>query len=614
MTNLGLTILLTLFFTTSLFSQQLIINEVSQGTGSSEYVEFVVIGSPTCSTPVPCIDLRKVIIDDNNGYFAPGSGTGIAAGAVRFADNPFWSCITQGTYIVIYNELSPNGSLPPDDVSSADGNCRLVIPASSSLLEMTTVNSPSTTTNLYPPDISWAIGGSWAPLAMSNSNDSFQIPNLSINGTPLHAVSWGNNTNGSIIYFSGSSNLKVYSFVNTTSNDWNNQSNWVAGDVGVNETPGYANNSANDSWIASINPQCGIVVPMILTSIVVNETCVNSCNGAVNVSILNGTAPYSFLWSNGETTQNILNLCFGLYSLVVTDAGGCTSSLNVTVTAGVENSVMAINEVGPFTVTASSIQLIVNSSGGTWTSNCASCLTSLGVFNPQVSGIGTFEVCYNSGNLVCPTIDCNLIVVTENCNPQSVLEQFSICPEDSLLVFSIWENTSGNYSQVFTGENGCDSTHTFQLSLFDVNSINESFLICENDSIEVFGNWVKNAGIFSETAIDAHGCKFNHTVQVNENTCVIEPLIIFVPNSFTPNGDGTNDVFKIEIIGGIVHTGFIMNRWGNQIASFNENSISWDGKNLNNQLVENGVYTYVFNYSSNEEVRGEKRGFVAVIR
>ena len=98
MTNLGLTILLTLFFTTSLFSQQLIINEVSQGTGSSEYVEFVVIGSPTCSTPVPCIDLRKVIIDDNNGYFAPGSGTGIAAGAVRFADNPFWSCITQGTY------------------------------------------------------------------------------------------------------------------------------------------------------------------------------------------------------------------------------------------------------------------------------------------------------------------------------------------------------------------------------------------------------------------------------------------------------------------------------------------------------------------------------------
>jgi hypothetical protein len=68
-----------------LFAQQLIINEISQGTGSSEYVEFVVIGTPTCVTPVPSLDLRKVIIDDNNGYFAPGSGTGIAGGAVRFA-------------------------------------------------------------------------------------------------------------------------------------------------------------------------------------------------------------------------------------------------------------------------------------------------------------------------------------------------------------------------------------------------------------------------------------------------------------------------------------------------------------------------------------------------
>ena len=55
-----------------LSAQQLIINEVSQGTGSSEYVEFVVIGTPTCITPVPSLDLRKVIIDDNNGYFAPG--------------------------------------------------------------------------------------------------------------------------------------------------------------------------------------------------------------------------------------------------------------------------------------------------------------------------------------------------------------------------------------------------------------------------------------------------------------------------------------------------------------------------------------------------------------
>ena len=126
--NKVLVLSLLLLFSKLLNAQQLIINEISQGTGSSEYVEFVVIGIPTCVTPVPSLDLRKVIIDDNNGYFAAGSGTGIAGGAVRFANIPFWQSISQGTYIVIYNDASPNTSLPADDISTPDGNCRLVFP------------------------------------------------------------------------------------------------------------------------------------------------------------------------------------------------------------------------------------------------------------------------------------------------------------------------------------------------------------------------------------------------------------------------------------------------------------------------------------------------------
>ena len=112
------------FLISSFQAQHLIINEVSQGTGTSEYVEFVVIGTPTCASPIPGFDLRKVIIDDNNGNFATGSGTGIAPGAIRFANSTFWQNIPQGTLIVIYNETSANPSLPPDDLSLNDGTCR----------------------------------------------------------------------------------------------------------------------------------------------------------------------------------------------------------------------------------------------------------------------------------------------------------------------------------------------------------------------------------------------------------------------------------------------------------------------------------------------------------
>ena len=80
---------LTVLISFQSYSQQLIINEVSQGSGNAEYVELLVVGTPSCQTPVSCMDIRGVVIDDNNGYFAAGSGTGIASGALRFANNPF---------------------------------------------------------------------------------------------------------------------------------------------------------------------------------------------------------------------------------------------------------------------------------------------------------------------------------------------------------------------------------------------------------------------------------------------------------------------------------------------------------------------------------------------
>lgn len=54
-----------IFISFNSFAQQLLINEISQGSGAKEYVEFIVAGNPTCQTPVPCLDLRGVLIDAN---------------------------------------------------------------------------------------------------------------------------------------------------------------------------------------------------------------------------------------------------------------------------------------------------------------------------------------------------------------------------------------------------------------------------------------------------------------------------------------------------------------------------------------------------------------------
>ena len=596
------------------FGQQLIINEISQGTGSSEYVEFVVIGSPTCTTPVPSLDLRKVIIDDNNGYFATGSGTGIASGAVRFANIPFWQSVPQGTYIVIYNETSHNAALPPNDLSLTDGNCRLIIPASSTLLEKTTV-SPTTTNTAYPPDPDWTSGGAWNQLAMANSDDSFQVPTIPSTGIPFHSVSWGNNSNNTIIYFSGSASGKVFSFTNNTSNNWNTQANWTAGNVGVNETPGAPNNVANDAWIATMNPQCSINPGLSLMLNPTNETCANACDGAITTSVTNGQAPFSYEWSNGAASANLTNLCPGTYSLEVTTATGCSVVQSVTILGGQSNANATIQNAGPFTDTDPTHQIIATNSGGTWTSTCGSCLSSTGVFNPQVAGIGTWQICYSLGAGACSDQQCINVVVTDGCSPQIITENVSVCPGDSVLLFGNYESVPSSYSQVFVDVDGCDSTHVFNLSNFQVTDVYETVQLCEFDSVFVFNQWIFGSEVLVQNEVSSNGCSYTHTISVVLENCSIEPEVIFVPNVFTPNNDLTNDTFEIVVQGGIVEEGYVLNRWGSIIAKFNETQLTWDGTDLKSGLpVQDGVYTYLIYFKPAYETRKMYHGFVTVIR
>lgn len=596
------------------FSQQLIINEVSQGSGSSEYVEFVVIGAPTCVSPVPSLDLRKVIIDDNNGYFATGSGTGIAAGAVRFANISFWQSVPQGTYIVIYNDASPNSSLPPNDLSLTDGNCRLIIPCSSNLLEKTSV-SPTTTNASYPPDPDWTSGGAWSQLAMANSDDSFQVPTIPSTGIPFHSISWGNNTSNAIIYFSGSAVGKVFSFTNNTSNNWNTQANWTSGTVGVNETPGAPNNAANDAWIATMNPQCSVNPGLTLTLTVSNETCANTCDGSIVSSITNGQAPYTYLWSNGETTANLSNACPGNYSLEVTTSTGCTVMQTATITAGQANADASIQNAGPFTETDAPQQIIAANLGGTWTSTCGTCLSSTGVFNPQLAGVGTWQICYALGSGTCADQQCINVTVTSGCEPQIVTESVSICPGDSIQIFGSYEMNPGTYSQVFIDVNGCDSSHVYQLTNFIANDITENVQLCEFDSVYVFDQWIYASQILTQIEQTADGCPYVHMINVVMENCIVEEDVIFVPNVFTANNDNINDRFAIVTQGGIVEDGFIVNRWGNVIATFSENQLTWDGTDMKSGLpVQDGVYAYIIYFKPANNVREMHQGFVTVIR
>ncbi|MFK7757476.1 MAG: gliding motility-associated C-terminal domain-containing protein [Flavobacteriales bacterium] len=92
----------------------------------------------------------------------------------------------------------------------------------------------------------------------------------------------------------------------------------------------------------------------------------------------------------------------------------------------------------------------------------------------------------------------------------------------------------------------------------------------------------------------------------------------FVPNAFTPDGNGNNDVFNI-IPGkkGIDYTIFVFDRWGNQIYSAENGKPEWDGR-CNGALCPSDIYIWVIKYETQNEdgetVNKEETGTIHLLR
>ncbi|MFN0189473.1 MAG: T9SS type A sorting domain-containing protein [Bacteroidia bacterium] len=99
---------------------------------------------------------------------------------------------------------------------------------------------------------------------------------------------------------------------------------------------------------------------------VTNETCAGFSNGSISISVTGGSAPYSYLWSNGSNTQNQSSLSAGTYTVTVTDSNGATATVSATVnvTNQLPSPLSAL--VGPSTICpgANNITYVVPTTAG----------------------------------------------------------------------------------------------------------------------------------------------------------------------------------------------------------------------------------------------------------
>lgn len=92
------------------------------------------------------------------------------------------------------------------------------------------------------------------------------------------------------------------------------------------------------------------------------------------------------------------------------------------------------------------------------------------------------------------------------------------------------------------------------------------------------------------SVVTEHGCVDTLTLYLS----VVQDILFFAPNAFTPDGDEHNQYWKAEIQGIDVYDFdlFIFNRWGEVIWETHDPSIGWDGT-YNGEIVQTGMYTWV---------------------
>ena len=260
------------------------------------------------------------------------------------------------------------------------------------------------------------------------------------------------------------------------------------------------NNTCTNISVASISDEDG---PSVSIASSINPSCPGSCNGSVSISVNGGVAPYLYDWSNDSTTQNISDLCAGIYSIEVTDDSSCVGTNSVTLVDPTPLSIIFDKtNVTCFNACDGIVSALVSGGEAPYTYDWSNGLNS---FNIGGLCAGTYTVTVHDAKA------CELIasVTITQPNPISVVPVITDAKCNG--------ESSGEINLTITG-----GTPNYTTNWSDAQTTNPAINL--------------SAGSYDVTVIDVNSCDTTLTVIVSQPSAIVLDLTIVDANCGQSNG------------------------------------------------------------------------------